>query len=116
MGSNLVVFHDNGAHLLDPILKKGFKHCFVVVDDGTYMIVVDGQMGLPHLQVIAGSDFDLKNFYVNEGFIVVEAPEGKAIRVPLVLSNCVGMAKTILGIRAWWVITPHQLYQRLTGS
>lgn len=113
---NLVVFHDHGAHLLDPLLKKGFRHCFCVVDDGTYQIAIDGQMGLPHIQVVAGSDFDLKEFYVNEGFTVLEVGEGKAVRVPLILSNCVGMVKIVLGIQAWWVLTPYRLYKHLTRA
>lgn len=110
----LVVFHDHGAHWLDPLLKPGFRHCFAVVQAGDYMISVDGLAGLPALDVVAASTYDLVGFYRDEGFTVVEVDEGIPIRVPCISSNCVGMVKAVLGIRAPFALTPYQLYRRLT--
>jgi len=112
MPKSLVVFHDHGNHVLDPLLKTGFKHVFCCVNDGDYWISIDGKAGLPDVNVVAKADYDLKSFYENEGFTVVEVDRGKPVRVPLVLSNCVGSTKAVLGIRGLSV-TPYQLYKRL---
>jgi len=111
---NLVVFHGHGCHWMDPLLKEGFKHCFAVVDNAGYMICVDGKAGKPDVEVVCGSDYDLKGFYVKQGFTVVEVGGGLPTICPLTLSNCVGMVKSVLGIRAFLAITPYQLYRRLT--
>ena len=107
---NLVVFHDHGDHFLDPFLKSGFRHVFCAVSDGTYWITVDGRMGLPVIEVVAASTFDLRSFYENEGFTVVAVAKGGPVRVPYVMSSCVGMVKTVLGVRSISV-TPYQLYK-----
>ena len=110
----LVIFHDNGGHILDPLLKQGFRHCFCVVNDGTYWIEINGKAGGPEIRVVAGSDYNLRRFYEGEGFTVIEAVHGDGAWLPLVLSNCVGVAKTVLGLSAPFVFTPYQLYRRLT--
>lgn len=96
------------------MLKEGFRHCFCVVAHGEYQIVVDGLNGLPEIKVVAGTGFDLKPFYVKEGFTVVEVPRGKPSRWPLTNTNCVGLVKAVLGIRAPLALTPYQLYKELT--
>lgn len=112
---NLAVFHNHGNHWMAPVLKKGFKHVFAVIDDGLgFYIMVDGRDGVPAVEVVTGTDRDLKAFYEAKGYTVVEVPEGNPTRWPFVLSNCVGMAKTVLGVRAFGVLTPRQLYRRLT--
>jgi hypothetical protein len=113
----LVVFTGVGSHCLDRILKPGFKHCFcAVTDERGYWIVVNGRAGLPAVDVVAMADFDLKSFYEQEGLTVVQAPTGEAPRWPLTLTNCVGMVKSVLGINAFGVVTPWQLYRRLTWA
>ena len=111
---NLVVFHDHGGHWLDFLLKRGFKHCFCVVQDGDYMIRIDGLNSKPKIDVVAGSSFDLRGFYAKEGFTVIEVEEGTPMKMPFTLNNCVGMVKTVLGIRAFGAVTPFQLYRRLS--
>ena len=110
----LAVFHDHGNHILDPILKKGFRHCFCAIPNGEYWIVVDGQAGLPRIEVIAGTGYDLATFYRDEGFSVIEVKTRKPIITPLIFSNCVGMVKVCLGIRSS-ALTPFQLYKYLRG-
>jgi hypothetical protein len=109
-----VVFHNNGDHPLDSFLKKGFKHCFCLIDDGTYIVMIDGLMGRPLIQVIAGSDYDIEEFYVKQGYTVVETTRGGPPNIPLILSNCVGLVKALIGINELTAFTPYQLYRRLT--
>ena len=111
---SLVVFHTMGGHWMDPILHKDFKHCFVAVKDDHNWITLDSRMGLPTIRVVARSDYDLASFYANEGYPVVEVNAGRPSKLPLTLTNCVGMVKSVLGIQAFGVVTPYQLYRRLT--
>lgn len=111
----LAVFHNNGNHCLDPLLKEGFKHVFCAVAKGDYWITIDGRAGLPVVEVVAASGYDLKAFYEGEGYTVVEVKRGLPTIWPLVLSNCVGMAMSILGVHALFVVTPYQLFKHLRG-
>lgn len=80
--------------------------------------MMDGRMGQPVLEVIAGEDFDLINHYRQQhGFTVVsvDAPRREALS-PFMFATCVGAAKRMLGIRAPWVLTPYQLYRYLRSS
>ena len=109
----LVVFHDEGAdHWLSRRLKEGFRHVFCVVEVGQYWIRVDGERGRPVVEVIAARDYDLVSFYRSEGYRVVETHRRDDTMRPLVLGNCVGVVKVMLGLRSWSV-TPWQLYRRL---
>lgn len=112
--SNLVVFHDNGGHPLDFLLKKGFRHCFCVVASGNYWIQVDATIGLPELNVIAGTDYDLEQYYIDEGYTVVKAKKDKPSPYPYLHNNCVGMIKSVLGLRTF-AVTPYQLFKYLGG-
>jgi L-ascorbate metabolism protein UlaG (beta-lactamase superfamily) len=110
-----VVFHEHGNHWLDPLLHPRFRHCFVVVPDPAgYWIRIDGMDGRVGVEVVAALDFDIKSFYEGEDFTVVEVNKRGRIRLPITLTNCVGMVKTVLGINAPWVWTPYQLHRNLT--
>lgn len=115
MTDALVVFHDHGTHPLSPLLRRGFRHVFVCfrAHNGQWL-VVDGADGVPHLDLVANSDFDLAAFYRAEGFTVVETTRRAAgPRLPFVLSNCVGLAKVVLGRHMPLTFTPRGLYRRL---
>lgn len=79
-----------------------------------YWIRIDGMSGIPDVEVLAGSDFDLAKFYRDEGFSVVDLEVGdKPPLGPFVLANCVGLTKTLLGIRKPLIVTPYGLYHYL---
>lgn len=65
------------------------------------------------IEVVAGSDYDLETFYRAQGYHVIATHRRGPIRWPLMLTNCVSMTKAVLGINAFWVRTPRQLYQYL---
>jgi hypothetical protein len=112
----LVVFWDPEGARWEWALKPGFRHVFCCVDDGKQWLMFDARDGRPVLKSIGVvSDFDLYGFYENEpGMTVVQVGEkGPPVRVPFVLSNCVGLVKAMLCIRAPFVQTPHQLYRHL---
>ena len=110
----LAVFHNYGTHILAPFLKRGFRHVYVVLQSDDYWIRVDGMNGIPIAEVITGADYDLATFYRAEGFAVIEMDVGNEPPLgPIVLANCVGFTKTLLGIRKLFVVTPYGLYRHL---
>lgn len=60
---------------------------------------------------MAGEDYDLADFYREEGYTVISVNADRAPLSRPVAATCVGMAKAVLGIRAFWVTTPYQLYR-----
>ena len=111
-----VIFHDQGGHILDPLLKEGFRHCFCAVRADDYWIEINGCRDGTVVKVIAAADFDLKTHYETYGCTVLEVERGGAPRLPLVLSNCVGIVKATLGLGHVGVVTPYQLYKRILRS
>jgi hypothetical protein len=113
----LVIFHDGpDGHWLDPLLKKGFRHCFCAVLVDGYWIEVNGCSDGTVVRVIAGTDSNLKEYYETNGCTVLSVERGGALKLPLVLSNCVGIVKATLGLGHFGVVTPYQLYRRILTS
>ncbi len=109
----LVVFHNHGCHILDPLLKPGFRHVFCALETGDCWISVDSRAGVMVIEAVAPAGYDLATFYRAEGFTVIETTQRSTpLRAPLVVSNCVGCVKTILGIRCA-AVTPWRLYKHL---
>lgn len=113
MARALVVFQRDNTHPLAWLLHPEFRHCFCAIDDGLYWVVVDGCRGLPVVKVAVASDYDLAGYYRAKGHAVVEAERGQGIRGPLAAANCVGLVKSVLGIRAPFIWTPRQLFHHL---
>jgi hypothetical protein len=111
----LVIFHGHGCHVLDPLLKRGFRHVFAVVqDDAGFWIRIDSKAGIPEVDVVGGPKDDLAKFWRGHGYTVLELERGTdAPRGPVINANCVGMVKCLLGLRAPFILTPWQLYRRL---
>jgi len=107
----LIIFRD-GDHVLSFLLKKGFQHCFVCIEQNGLWIQIDYRAGVPDIRYLSQSDFDLASFYRDQGMTVVETTQGsKPATFPFSLRNCVGMAKQILCINNF-ALTPYGLYKR----
>lgn len=112
-----MVFHDEGenAHILSPLLKRGFWHCFAVVERNGLWLMVDGRDGRPDVKYVCNSDdgFDLAGFYRDRGMTVIETVQrDDPAPWPLCLRNCVGLVKSLLCLRSW-AVTPYQLYRHI---
>tara|TARA_R110002110_G_scaffold114362_3_gene283668 strand:- start:2775 stop:3128 length:354 start_codon:yes stop_codon:yes gene_type:complete len=114
----LVVFHGRGEGVFARFLDPGFRHCFVCVLDprSRIWIRLDGRAGLPELRADAAADFALAGFFRASGFRVVELDilRPQPPRTPLMLGTCVGAVKRVIGLNAPFVLTPRQLFRRLT--
>ncbi len=100
------------------ILKPGFRHCYVIINDGDHWISIDPlschtEIMVHHLT----PDFDLPSWLRRRNLKVVAAditPQQR--QAPVSLYSCVESVKRILGVHDFWVMTPHQLYRRLIGQ
>lgn len=110
----LAVFSDGTNHPLSGILKAGFKHCFVAVQTGRYWVVVDAHRGVPEIEVVADAGYDLAALYRGDGLTVIETEQtNKPSLMPIAHNNCVGLVKSVLGLRGI-ILTPNQLFRRLS--
>lgn len=115
----LVVFSGRAGVSWLRWLRPGFRHCFVALDDGIEWLTVDPL--LHRLEVRASglsSEFDLASEYRRMDLVVLEvALAPVALRAaPPGLFTCVETAKRLLGIRAWRILTPWQLYRFLSRA
>ncbi len=98
-------------------LTPGFRHCFVLLDDGRHWLVLDP---LAPFTDIAALDRDgapdLPDWYRGLGMTVVEAPVRRGLSRPAPWGpfTCVEAVKRVLGLHAPFVLTPRQLHRRLT--
>jgi len=109
----LAVFYDPEGARFQWLLKPGFRHVFCCLDDGRYWTMFDARDGRPVVQTVQASDYDLKGYFEGEGYTVVETEQGRPLRTPLVVANCVGLVKAVLAVRAPFAFTPFQLYRHL---
>ena len=100
------------------LLKPGFRHCFVLLNDGRHWITVDPLS--PFMEVAVqpvGADFDLPGWLAQQGLVVTKTivRRGVVRPAPWSLFTCVEAVKRVLGIHARLVVTPWQLYRRLAA-
>lgn len=99
-------------------LKRGFVHCFVLVElmesKGNW-IKIEGKHGVMSVK-FAGFFESLDktmSYYRDQGAVVVSLDVKRdPLRLPFVERTCVGLIKAVLGIQLP-LITPWQLYKHL---
>ena len=97
-------------------LKPGFRHCYVLLNDGEHWISLDPlschtEIMVHHL----APDFDLPAWLRKRNLRVVRADiTPQTVQAPWSVYSCVEAVKRILGLHDFWVMTPYQLYRRLT--
>jgi hypothetical protein len=111
-----VVFTDETEIAWLRLLRRGFRHCFVLIHDGRHWITLDP---LSHRTEVVVQEmppaFDLPGWLKSQGHVVlrVRAQEPARKPAPLMLFSCVEAVKRVLGVRARLVLTPWQLYKFL---
>lgn len=113
-----VIFENgNDITLLRRVLKDGYKHCWILLWDGRQWITVDSLSS--HIEVMTYNDImdglDLPMWLKDRYTAVVEIPLRRDGEKELYIRwlSCVEIAKHYLGIKAFGVITPYQLYKHL---
>ena len=100
------------------VLKSGFRHCYVIINDGDHWISIDPMAC--HTEVMVhhiAPDFDLPRWLRSRNLTVVRAQiEPQTTCAPWGLYSCVESVKRILGLHDLLIQTPYQLYKCLTRS
>lgn len=97
------------------ILKSGFRHCSLLINDGQSWMSIDPM--LHHTDICmhhhVESDFDLAAWYRSRGHVVIKAPvlRDKIKPAPIMPISCVEVIKRILGYHSMLIFTPWQLYK-----
>ncbi len=99
------------------ILKPGFRHCSVLINDGTHWITFDPLSNYTDIMVhnmpVA---FDLPLWLKERGHKVIAANiDRHKTPAPWMLFTCVEAVKRVLGIHKLMIFMPWQLYQYLTN-
>lgn len=112
-----VVFTDDTDYPPLKILKRGFRHCFVVMHDGRVWLTLDPLLNRMEIQVHHDlpPDFDFAAHWTGQGDRIIPTRIVNAHPHPAspMIFTCVEAVKRVLGIRSWRVITPWGLYRHL---
>ncbi len=97
------------------ILKKGYRHCYILLDDGKHWITVDPLSNYTDISVHdMPLNFNLSLWMKNRGHMIVPATiEHRDKQAPWMPFSCVEAVKRILGIHNAFIFTPWQLYRYL---
>ncbi|WP_247883246.1 hypothetical protein [Azospirillum brasilense] len=99
------------------LLKPGFRHCFALLHDGRRWVIVDPLSPFTDVSVLdLPASFDLPGWYRGLGMAVTPALVRRGLTRPAPWGpfTCVEAVKRLLGLHAPGVLTPWQLYRRLT--
>lgn len=115
----LVVFTDDTDIWGLRLLKRGFRHCFVLIHAGGLWVSVDPLAHKTDVCVVTPRNGgDLEDWLTQEGCTLVRVPleEAPAQMLWPALHTCVESVKRILGLRRFLIVTPWQLYRFLVRT
>lgn len=99
------------------LLRPGFRHCFVLLNDGERWISLDPMAHYTELfcydQLPSG--FDIAGWLESRGITVLEAviDKSRTRPAPPMFFTCVEAVKRVLGVHDVFILTPWQLYRFL---
>jgi hypothetical protein len=118
-GDALVVFVDDCSLKSLRFLRRGFRHCFVVVRTRTGWVICDPLSHRTDLAFVEGCNAaELTRWYRDHGLRVIATRIRPAPLRPAPIRpyTCVEAVKRVLGMHAPWILTPWQLYRRLSAA
>jgi len=97
------------------ILKPGFRHCYVILNDGKHWTSIDPLSNYTDISVHnMPAGFDLPLWMQSRGHTILPAPlERPKKQAPWMPFSCVEAVKRILGIHKYFMLTPWHLYRYL---
>ncbi len=98
------------------MLKPGFRHCYVLLNDGDRWVSLDPLSNYLDVSIHhhVPAKFNLPLWLKSRGLIVVRAPMRRARKeAPWMLFTCTEAVKRVLGLHKRSIITPWQLYRYL---
>ncbi|MBN1783375.1 MAG: hypothetical protein JW812_00205 [Alphaproteobacteria bacterium] len=110
-----VLFRDEKKLKLLRILKKGFRHCAVILESENHWLYIDQTFFQTEMRVWPKELMPL-DVFKREGWMILKTnppPFQKENVFRFGWVDCVSVTKRIFGIKKWGIYTPHQLYQFL---
>ncbi|MBX2834770.1 MAG: hypothetical protein KTR28_07345 [Micavibrio sp.] len=97
------------------ILKKGYRHCAVLINDGTRWLTLDPLSSYMDVTVHdLPPGFNLPLWMEDRGHTIIKAEINRPLKsAPWGLFTCVEAVKRTLGIHDRFIITPWQLFKYL---
>jgi hypothetical protein len=112
-----VVFSGQADRPWLKMLRPGFRHCFVIVNDGQSWLSLDPMLNHMDVRVHhhVPANFDLPEWLRQRGQRVIAAPLSRVLKnpAPWRLFTCVEAVKRLLGLHSRFVFTPWQLFRHL---
>lgn len=99
------------------ILKKGFRHCFIVIRQKDGWLEINPLSN--RLLVVFHADKTIKKvpyFLIDKNkflFVEAEVQAAPPCCAPLFFFTCVEFVKHFLGIHDFFIMTPYQLYKKI---
>lgn len=106
----------NKKHILLDRLDKCFRHVLLVKKSQgkTMWLIIDPRGGNILLESVPVSITPtVRDMYPDAVIIKTKSKTQRQIPYKIWHINCVEIAKRVLGIKKWWIITPFQLYKHL---
>ena len=114
-----LIFGADNAHPFAWMLNKKYRHVWCILADhnANMWVSYNWHQGLPIVRVEAAIDFDIASHYRDQGLLVLNLAslDREAVLGPLILNNCVGHVKSVLGIGGFSLV-PNQLLKYVTRS
>ena len=116
----LVYSNSDHQHWYTKFLQSGYYHVSIIKFTGLFWIKLDFGLGWTDFNVLPYDQYDTIKDVIDEGesYQYVERWLKPRLRVRSIVTlwTCVEAAKAVLGIRAWWILTPFQLYNYLRSN
>jgi len=111
-----IVFADGGRwHIWDIFTSPGYRHCFAIRWDGFNWVLIEPFGSWLEVQVMPyGPKDNVPQLMVSLGHKVMYIRKSRQNKfIMRGILTCVTIMKHLLGIRAWWILTPKQLAKYL---
>ncbi|MBT4932606.1 MAG: hypothetical protein HOL66_07370 [Rhodospirillaceae bacterium] len=115
----LVIFTDRTDLRKLWLLKRGYRHCFAIIEGRSGWAVFNPLSHYTEIETYPSLDEEeIAQFYQGLGFTVLRTQIGEVPKklAPLFPYTCVEAVKRTLGIQVRAVVTPWQLYQFIENN
>lgn len=111
-----IIFSNDTDIRLLKMFRQGFRHCFMMMQQDDRWVLIDPRSNKTDVQILLHpKSFNFPRYYVEQGKTVLKIPmiaTPQKIMSPFPVS-CVETLKRMIGLHAWFVFTPYQLYKKL---
>jgi hypothetical protein len=114
-----VVFSDLTRIKFLRILKRGFRHCYLILGNKYQWLIIEVTSKRLYIDSVLKEDSpNLLATFSNEKRKVIRTyiHETDAKKIPFDIFSCVSLCKKIIGVNSYKIITPYDLYKFLQNE